>query len=781
MRRVRILDHDGQPLTRAFSAPGVSLASLEWIGPRIDDATIADGLQYNKYPWAYAAIRAIATAISSVPFRIYEGKADKAQPVADDHPLQKLFDRPNSYQSTSEFWTAHVAYLKMRGEAFTWMIGASAKPGVANGGLNEGETPIALWPLDPKIFEPANAKGEPIVGATEVPSRWRVTTAQGVVVFEPWQVIRIGEFNPANPLRGLASLDVSSGSVNAAYASTKTNEAMWANGANLGGWVKTPYTTQKQLDEFKNGFEDQHRGPSKAGRMAYTPKDVDIVPNPANPKDLQFLEGLKWWRDEVLATVGVPKAVLAITDDLNYATHLGQTRVFWENTVLPLIAHLQDALWHGLFSRIEGGKYWGKFDTSKVAALQSDFDANVTTAQKLVGIGYSANDANERMGLGMKAQTNALPENDPLAAALTGGDVASPAQPAAATVADTALNGAQVTALQGIVESVAAGMLPADAAKLMIVAAFPTISEPEALTMVESAQSLAQENADAAPAPVAPDQPQEPTKKSSPLIIVKRGPLKIENRVAYIAEYTQRAVIPIERKYTGAMRRYLSALSTEQLKRFERWMERNGVKAKDVAKLSAEDVDAILFQRTRWDEAIQKMSQPYLNTAMAKGINSAAEESGSVSIPLADPAINELRGNLFASLVETNTTTQNAIRLHVQASQAQGETIAELQARIVDGAQFSQARALLIARTETGMGSSGARFVQTIAAGIDKHEWVNAGSGDIRESHQDKPIGVGGEVVELGKRFSIGLLHPHEMGSEPGEVCNCRCEALAVL
>ena len=57
-----------------------------------------------------------------------------------------------------------------------------------------------------------------------------------------------------------------------------------------------------------------------------------------------------------------------------------------------------------------------------------------------------------------------------------------------ATVQDTALNGAQVTSLQGIVTAVAAGQLPISAAKVMIKKAFPTFNDAELAQMFGDVQ-----------------------------------------------------------------------------------------------------------------------------------------------------------------------------------------------------------------------------------------------------------------------------------------------------
>lgn len=766
----RILDHTGRPMTRTAGLP--NLARLEFLGPIPTDSAIPQGEVYNKSPWAYSALDAIARALSSVPFRVYTGTTDNPKPVADDHPLQKLFDRPSSYQDTIDFWTACTLYVYGYGEVFVWLI---ADGTMKDGGLELGKIPVQMWPLIPTMFEPANADGSPMTSDAKIPEAWRVTASDGTRTFKLHQVVRVAKFNPLKPLRGLAPLDVAKGPADASYAAMKWQNTSFANGCDPGGWITTAHTSQAKLDEFKKGFEDSHRGPGKAGRWAYVPKDTTITPNPRSPKDMEYIQGLQWWRDEMLAVIGTPKAMLAITDGLNYATHLGQTAVFWNITVIPFMRKIESAFAHGLFSQIENGKYWGAFDTSMVEALQAGFGDKVTIAAGLVnGLGYSTNQANERLQLGMPEVSDALAPGDPVLAAIQG---------QAPTAADAALQPAQVEALKGIIESVQKGELAPEAAVMLIVVSFPSITEAQAKQMVDAAQSFTPEQkAPPTPDPTSADNPPpiEAQTKGAPLMLVRASVLPIADRVAHVMDYVSRALIPIERRFKGDMARYLGALKAEQLARLEAWMKTNGVSDKEVAALSPSDVDAILFQRERWDRIIQQVATPHLNTAISYGLSSAAKESGSFSLPMADPAIQILFGQSIAKLVDTNATAQDGIRANFAASQAQGETIQELQQRIADGGEFTQARALNIARTETGMGSSGARYIQSIAAGISKHEWVNAGSGDIRESHQLKPIGVGGEVVDLGSLFSNGLRHPHEIGAPASEVCSCRCEALAV-
>ena len=73
---------------------------------------------------------------------------------------------------------------------------------------------------------------------------------------------------------------------------------------------------------------------------------------------------------------------------------------------------------------------------------------------------------------------------------------------AGAVVQDTALNGAQVQALQAIIAAVAAGQLPASTARAMISAAFPALDDATIEAMLAGLEEFepAQPEPPAAPA-----------------------------------------------------------------------------------------------------------------------------------------------------------------------------------------------------------------------------------------------------------------------------------------
>ena len=102
-----------------------------------------------------------------------------------------------------------------------------------------------------------------------------------------------------------------------------------------------------------------------------------------------------------------------------------------------------------------------------------------------------------------------------------------------------------------------------------------------------------------------------------------------------------------------------------------------------------------------------------------------------------------------------------------------GWTEAELSGAIRDKYNIAQNRADTIARTELGGVINDSRTEGFTSVGFKQHSWLSARDGSVRPTHT-----IDGETVEIGKRFSNGLLYPNDPGGAADEVCNCRCITL---
>lgn len=113
----------------------------------------------------------------------------------------------------------------------------------------------------------------------------------------------------------------------------------------------------------------------------------------------------------------------------------------------------------------------------------------------------------------------------------------------------------------------------------------------------------------------------------------------------------------------------------------------------------------------------------------------------------------------------------------------QGESMDKIAKRILNVQKMNETQAIRAARTiVTGAENKGRQdsYARAEADGIIlQKEWLETNDGRTRHTHQHKPIGVGGEVVNQDEMFSNGLMYPGDPSGRPEEVYNCRCTLVA--
>lgn len=137
------------------------------------------------------------------------------------------------------------------------------------------------------------------------------------------------------------------------------------------------------------------------------------------------------------------------------------------------------------------------------------------------------------------------------------------------------------------------------------------------------------------------------------------------------------------------------------------------------------------------------------------------------------------------------TTAQN-IRQIILRGQEEGES-SDVVARTIrekTGGAVGIVRARTIARTEMHAASVAANSesIQSIAQenGLRTlKEWREAPDGRVRDSHDRRDGGVGGQQREIGQSFDlpggVKLLRPGQPGGPAREVINCRCVEVHVV
>jgi HK97 family phage portal protein len=345
-----------------------------------------ENIVYATHPWVYAATNTIARNISQVPF-VFQTEQGKAK---DRHAFVELFERPNRWQGFGQFMESTVSWLTLHGEVFIVLRRS-----------NEREVPKEMVADDPSAWEEVvNKNTKRLIG-------WEKVLADGRrVPFAFHEVIHFKFWNPLDPFRGLSPISAARQGITQDLLADQFNNSFYRNSGAPGGVIEVDETlTDRQFQRLVQQYDDKHGGPGNAHKLLLLEGGAKWKPTSFSQKDMEFLAQKKWNRDATLAVFGVPKAELGITEEgANLAIVKVQAREFWLKNLIPKMKLIEWAMWSQLFSRINGGRVWAEFDTSGIEALNAEFKEKVEIARSLWELGYTANQLNKRLNLG-------LPEN----------------------------------------------------------------------------------------------------------------------------------------------------------------------------------------------------------------------------------------------------------------------------------------------------------------------------------------------------------------------------------
>lgn len=721
---------------------------------------------FLKSPWVYGCVHTISFNLSTVPMRVYRGPEAKPATV-EGGPLVQLMQTPCPGMPRADFVYRLAMWLGLRGEAFGIPF-AGGKP------LDKPALPQAIY------IVPPTSMMHDVDASTNRIRRWDVSNTQ--LRLAPNIPIHALYPNPYSEFRGMSPAEVAYAAADAAYQASIFNSEFLKNSGFVGGvlsYEKPLAPTQRAANE--TAFKEKHAGVTKAGNTLVLDNGAKFTPSSVTHRDAQFLELMLFGRDTVCAIYGVPPTALA-GNAANYATKRSDDRCLWERGIKPVGTRICEYL--NLWLRSAGVEEWVAFDWSTVEALQDDLDTSLGRGEKLKGLGYTADEINDRLRLGLPSDKKWRKEAWTPATVVPWGTLLAPegeegldpAAGAASSVQDTAMNGAQVASLAAIVKDVATGALPAESAEAMVKAAFPALSDAQASAMIGPAAKMQAEKPEppATPAPPMPPRPPAPdapppaadgndAQRGAPSVRVKRT--KNEARAAS-EKFMRRVILPAERRTLRVGVSFFASCKRDVLRIF------------DSRGFVAADIGLILDLKRQWDERIRTVFADPLRAVMDASVKATRDELGAAfDFDLNDPRwLSKVRDRL-EKLTSVNETTIERARSALVRGIAEGVGTPDLRRNLEEVFAGDASRALLVARTEVGSVASSARDESYAEVGIERVEWLSAGDEHVRESHAS----VNGEVRDRGQPFSNGLHYPHDPAADPDEVCNCRCDHVAVI
>jgi SPP1 gp7 family putative phage head morphogenesis protein len=409
-----------------------------------------------------------------------------------------------------------------------------------------------------------------------------------------------------------------------------------------------------------------------------------------------------------------------------------------------------------------------------------------------MGVGLSFNDASKFLGLEIESVDSANTAFVPMSSTVyaindanTGEDTSepttvkpvlpegsSPAAPAeaptteATTTAPVGLNGAQVESLLLIIQQVATGTLSTSSGAALINAAFPSISVAQATQILNGA------SAPAAPA-IEPE-----SSKSMTKVLNSR-----EERVAFAEAIYQKSLDKQERRLAADVLTWLRRYERAQREKIREYADPSPTKSVVKAWTERDIETHLLLQQEEWAKQLDALISNTLTATWRAGLADTADLIGAVQLEITNPRVVRLIAEQRAQIVEGVTSRlADEIRTKLLRTLSTATSTPEIQSQLLEvlpeldenlASVFGnkEARALTIARTETGKAYNSAAFEEYNEGGVRELEWVASNDATTRASHME----LDGRRVKPGEEFKPGLRFPNDPNGAPEEVINCRC------
>lgn len=294
--------------------PNVSYSDGVPIPDAFDDFSEA----YNLNVWIYAAAWAIASNYASLEIKGY--RQDPASDMWEefpDHPWLPLFKRPNPYMSGYTLKEFTSLSLELSGNAY-WAL--------ERGTDNEVRE---LWPLPADDVRVVSSKSRMV-------DHYLFYVNSKPIRYNYDEIIHFSYSNPSSYVYGQGSLSAAKLSVLADLHAKIWNKNFFQNAARPDSVFETDQVLGEDVRKrVLTQWNQMHRGTDKRGKTALLEGGLKYNEINRTPKDVDFVLAQKLAREEILASFGVPPAMVGILEYANYANTKEQTSIFWKHTIMP--------------------------------------------------------------------------------------------------------------------------------------------------------------------------------------------------------------------------------------------------------------------------------------------------------------------------------------------------------------------------------------------------------------------------------------------------------------
>jgi len=274
---------------------------------------------YDQSPWVYVAINRIVEAGALVPLRVFRLDGEKRIGIAN-HPLEQLLSRPNPLTSGFELFEQTIGSLELHGNAY-WFLAGDARG-----------APREIWVLRPDRVSIVPDARRIVAGYVyEIDGQFIPLDAVEVVHFRRW--------HPGNDFYGLSPIAAARGAVASDRHMSDWNRNTFGQDQGVPAGVVNirDFVSDTDYERIKREWRQQYgAGARKTAFLRGGAVEWQHIG--LSHTDLDFLQGRKAQRDEILNIFGIPVGL--VSENATEANAKVAERQFIERTLYPKLVRL---------------------------------------------------------------------------------------------------------------------------------------------------------------------------------------------------------------------------------------------------------------------------------------------------------------------------------------------------------------------------------------------------------------------------------------------------------
>ena len=275
--------------------------------------------------WVYTAVSKIAEEVGGIQLKLFKTDSKGNVEQVFTHPALELLAKANDYMTQYDIFERCQANQELHGNEY-WYIQYA------------GKLPVAIYPLNPNSVSPVPGKFEYVDHY-----KYRVEGSDTAIPKE--NILQFKPFNPYSDIVGISTLSAARLAADTDIFARQYNKKYFENDARPDVILKTEDTmTPENERKLLAAWHQKHGGPSRQFRTAVASGGLEIEAFQQSQRDMEFLEGRKFNRDEIMAIFGVPLAIVGFTGNETYASAKAATYSFGTRTITPKMNRIVNTL-----------------------------------------------------------------------------------------------------------------------------------------------------------------------------------------------------------------------------------------------------------------------------------------------------------------------------------------------------------------------------------------------------------------------------------------------------